>query len=158
MSLESLHIPSLVTYCPRITRICTTSPDMPQLQVALDWTPNTNHTGFYVARKKGFYQSSDLQITFLSPHTDDYKATPGSRCRSGQCAFAVTPSESVISSHTQQGAGGAPPLQARNLFRSHTADRASQASFPSTYGSVNMDFDALWLAISIGLCSHCLGF
>ena len=100
-----------------------TLPGMPQLQVALDWTPNTNHTGFYVARQRGFYQSSDLQVTFLSPHTDNYKATPGSRCRSGQCAFAVTPSESVISSHTQQDAGGAPPLQARILDRSHSADQ-----------------------------------
>ena len=88
---------------------------MPQLQVALDWTPNTNHTGFYVAREKGFYQASDLQVQFLSPHTDGYKSTPGSRCRSGQSAFAVTPSESVISSHTQQDSGGAPPLQAREL-------------------------------------------
>ena len=86
---------------------------MPDISVALDWTPNTNHTGLYLAREKGYYKAADLQVTFVSPHLDNYKATPGSRCRNGQCAFAVTPSESVISSHTQEDAGDAPPLQAR---------------------------------------------
>jgi ABC-type nitrate/sulfonate/bicarbonate transport system substrate-binding protein len=27
-----------------------------EMTLALDWTFNTNHTGFYVAQAKGFYQ------------------------------------------------------------------------------------------------------
>ena len=26
-----------------------------KVTVVLDWTPNTNHTGLYVAKEKGFY-------------------------------------------------------------------------------------------------------
>jgi ABC-type nitrate/sulfonate/bicarbonate transport system substrate-binding protein len=34
------------------------------VSVALDWTPNTNHTGIYVARRLGYYKAAgvDLQI------------------------------------------------------------------------------------------------
>ena len=30
------------------------------LRVALEWTPNTNHIGFYVARANGYYSESNL--------------------------------------------------------------------------------------------------
>jgi hypothetical protein len=29
-----------------------------KLSVALDWTPNTNHTGFYVAQAQGLYAAA----------------------------------------------------------------------------------------------------
>ena len=34
------------------------------VRLALDWTPNTNHTGFYVAAANGWYDEAgvDLQI------------------------------------------------------------------------------------------------
>jgi hypothetical protein len=50
---------------------------MAPITVALDWTPNTNHTGFYVARNKGFYKDAGLDVQILSPHQDEYKTTPG---------------------------------------------------------------------------------
>ena len=28
--------------------------------VALDWTPNTNHVGFFVAKAKGWYKDAGL--------------------------------------------------------------------------------------------------
>ncbi len=31
--------------------------------VVLDWTPNTNHTGLYVAKEKGFLKKRDLMLT-----------------------------------------------------------------------------------------------
>lgn len=33
--------------------------------VALDWTPNTNHTGMYVALRKGWYKDQGLDVTIL---------------------------------------------------------------------------------------------
>jgi ABC-type nitrate/sulfonate/bicarbonate transport system substrate-binding protein len=41
------------------------------LSLALDWTPNTNHTGIYVAQQKGWYkeQGIDLKILPYSPST-----------------------------------------------------------------------------------------
>ena len=36
------------------------------MKFALDWTPNTNHTGIYVAREKGFPYSWGFRLTPLS--------------------------------------------------------------------------------------------
>lgn len=32
---------------------------------ALDWTPNTNHTGLYVAQEKGYYKDAGLEVEIL---------------------------------------------------------------------------------------------
>ena len=37
--------------------------------VALDWTPNTNHIGLFVAQAKGFYEEAGLAVEIL-PYTD----------------------------------------------------------------------------------------
>ena len=70
-------------------------------QVALDWIPNTNHTGFYIAKARGFYKDAGLQVNLLSPHVDGYKTTPATRVAEGMATFAICPSESVISYHTR---------------------------------------------------------
>lgn len=33
----------------------------------LDWTPNTNHTGLYVAKEKGYFAEAGLDVTIQSP-------------------------------------------------------------------------------------------
>jgi len=33
----------------------------------LDWTPNTNHTGIYVAKEKGFYKDAGIDVEVLLP-------------------------------------------------------------------------------------------
>lgn len=35
--------------------------------VILDWTPNTNHTGFYAAQALGFYDEANLDVTIQQP-------------------------------------------------------------------------------------------
>lgn len=40
-----------------------------KVSVALDWTPNTNHIGLFVAREKGFYRAAGLAVDIL-PYTD----------------------------------------------------------------------------------------
>jgi ABC-type nitrate/sulfonate/bicarbonate transport system substrate-binding protein len=60
-------------------------------------------SGFYVARAKGFYKEAGLEVDLLSPHTDDYKATPASKVADGAATFACVPSESIISHHTWPG-------------------------------------------------------
>ncbi|MGE7370132.1 ABC transporter substrate-binding protein [Neorhizobium sp. NPDC001467] len=44
------------------------------VKVALDWTPNTNHIGLFVARDKGFYAEAGLQVEIL-PYTDTSAGT-----------------------------------------------------------------------------------
>lgn len=35
------------------------------ITVCLDWTPNTNHTGLYVAQKMGYYEEAGLEVEIL---------------------------------------------------------------------------------------------
>ena len=37
---------------------------------ALDWTPNTNHTGLYVAQAKGYYEELGLEVNIIQPTED----------------------------------------------------------------------------------------
>lgn len=38
-----------------------------KVTVALDWTPNTNHTGLYVAQEKGYFAENGLDVTIIQP-------------------------------------------------------------------------------------------
>ncbi len=49
-------------------------PELRDLRVALDWTPNTNHIGLYVAREKGFYADAGLDVEIL-PYGDTGSGT-----------------------------------------------------------------------------------
>ncbi|NLI13031.1 ABC transporter substrate-binding protein [Pelotomaculum propionicicum] len=47
-----------------------TGPKQEQLKkvtVLLDWTPNTNHTGVYVAQKRGYYKEQGLDVEIIQP-------------------------------------------------------------------------------------------
>jgi len=85
-----------------------TDRDMAAVTVALDWKPNTNHTGFYVARAKGYYADAGLDVTIRSPHVNGYTSTPGAHVADGSATFACCPSETVI--RWAAGRMGAPML------------------------------------------------
>ncbi len=38
-----------------------------KLKIVLDWTPNTNHTGLYVAQSKGYFAEQGLEAEILQP-------------------------------------------------------------------------------------------
>jgi NitT/TauT family transport system substrate-binding protein len=70
------------------------------MKLALDWTPNTNHTGIYVAQAKGYYDEVGVDLAIHSPADDDYETTPAKRVARGDATVAIAPSESAISYHT----------------------------------------------------------
>ena len=50
-----------------------------EVKLLLDWTPNTNHTGVYVALDKGWYADEGLDLTIIIPGEGDvYKAVAAS--------------------------------------------------------------------------------
>ncbi|MGB3143680.1 MAG: ABC transporter substrate-binding protein [Maribacter sp.] len=75
---------------------------MKKLKIALDWTANTNHTGFYVAQQKGFYREMGLDVEILTPDLDNYETTPAKKVELGKADFALCPFESVISYRTKK--------------------------------------------------------
>ena len=38
-----------------------------KVKLILDWTPNTNHTGFYVAKELGYYEDLGLDVEIIQP-------------------------------------------------------------------------------------------
>jgi ABC-type nitrate/sulfonate/bicarbonate transport system substrate-binding protein len=38
-----------------------------KVRIVLDWTPNTNHTGLYVARQKGYFEAAGLEVEIMQP-------------------------------------------------------------------------------------------
>ncbi|MEI7615783.1 MAG: ABC transporter substrate-binding protein, partial [Actinomycetota bacterium] len=41
--------------------------DLQKITVVLDWVPNTNHTGIYVARDKGYYAEEGFEVEIIQP-------------------------------------------------------------------------------------------
>lgn len=67
--------------------------------LALDWTPNTNHAGFFLAQAEGLYREAGIDVELRSP--DDVAATggltPARQVAAGTATLGVAPSESAIS-------------------------------------------------------------
>lgn len=74
---------------------------MKTLKLALDWTPNVNHIGFFVAQAKGFYKDYDIDLKIISPEADNYATTPAKKVEQGLADFALCPTESLISYQTK---------------------------------------------------------
>ena len=70
---------------------------MKKIKLALDWTPNINHIGFFVAKEKGFYEENDVKVEFLTPDLDDYIITPAKKVEMNISDFGLCPTESLIS-------------------------------------------------------------
>ena len=44
--------------------------ELKKVTLCLDWTPNTNHTGFYVAQAMGYYEENGLDVEIVQPPED----------------------------------------------------------------------------------------
>lgn len=67
------------------------------ITVVLDWTPNTNHTGLYVARDNGYYKEEGLNVTIVQPG----EAGADTMVATGNAQFGVSYQESVTLARTQ---------------------------------------------------------
>lgn len=65
------------------------------IRIALDWTPNTIHSGLFLAKEKGIYAKHHLNVELLPPDAQ-YTKTPAKRLESGEVDLAICPSESCI--------------------------------------------------------------
>ncbi len=48
----------------------TETKDLKKVTFVLDWTPNTNHTGLYVAEEKGYFKDAGLSVEIVQPPED----------------------------------------------------------------------------------------
>lgn len=59
--------------------------DVQEITMVLDWTPNTNHTGLYVAQSLGYFEEAGLNVTIIQPPEDG----AASMVASGQAQFGI---------------------------------------------------------------------
>ncbi|SDT60003.1 ABC transporter substrate-binding protein [Actinoplanes derwentensis] len=88
-----------------------------KVQIALDWTPNTNHTGLYVAKEKGYFAAHGLDVEIVQPGDAD----PSALVAADKIPFAISAQESL----TQARAEGAPLVSIAAVIQHNTSGFAS---------------------------------
>lgn len=120
---------------------------MEKLKIALDWTPNTNHTGLFVASAMGFYEELNLNLEIISPANDDYSVTPAKKLELNEVDLAVVPTESLFSlllkenkveakgiyAILQEDTSAIVTLKSSNINRPKDLDGKIYASFKARY-------------------------
>ncbi|SVC21216.1 uncharacterized protein METZ01_LOCUS274070, partial [marine metagenome] len=46
---------------------CNNSTEIVQVKLALDWYPNANHIGLYIAQEKGYFEDENLEVEIYTP-------------------------------------------------------------------------------------------
>src|SRR5262245_41663574 len=82
------------------------------VRLALDWTPNTNHTGFYVAQANGWYKDAGVDLKILPYGT----TAPEALIAAGQTECGISFQDAL----TFAAAGGAPIVSVMAILQ-HTA-------------------------------------
>ena len=68
-----------------------------KVTVLLDWFPNTNHTGLYVAQQQGYYQAEGLDVEIIQPPEGGQVQL----LAAGQGDFAISAQEEIIMARSQ---------------------------------------------------------
>ncbi|MCM3112324.1 ABC transporter substrate-binding protein [Lederbergia lenta] len=71
--------------------------ELKEISVVLDWTPNTNHTGLYVAKEKGFFKDEGLDVEIIMPG----EAGADQLVASAKSEFGVGYQESITEARVQ---------------------------------------------------------
>ncbi len=109
-----------LTGCAHQSQLTSPPPQHDKVIVLLDWFPNTNHTGLYVARDKGFFREQGLDVTLLQPE----EGSSSQLVAIGKADFAVSSQEGV----TQARAEGIPVVSIAAIIQHNTSAFASLKS------------------------------
>ena len=98
------------------------SGDPRTIRVALDWTPNTNHTGLYVAQQLGWFRDAGLNVEIL-PYN---QTSPDTLVANGAADFGI----SFQSSFTYSKAAGADITSVMAVLQHWATEIAVRADRP----------------------------
>lgn len=102
---------------------CTSQPtteeesELKKVTVVLDWTPNTNHTGLYVARDNGYFKDAGLDVQIIQPGESGAEQMVAS----GRADFGVSSQEAVTSARVE----GIPIVATAAIIQHNTSAFAS---------------------------------
>ena len=72
--------------------------DLTPVTLMLDWVPNTNHTGIYVALENGWYAEEGLQVEVVQPSEG---STPVQVAAAGKADFAISYQEEATNARVE---------------------------------------------------------
>lgn len=105
--------------CTTVTPSPTTAPLTP-VTLMLDWVPNTNHTGFFVAQEKGYFAEAGLEVQIIQPgEVLAEQAVVG-----GAADFGLSFQEQVTLARADEGA---PLVSLAAILQSNTSGFATRA-------------------------------
>ena len=85
--------------------------------VVLDWTPNTNHTGLYVAKEKGYFKDNGLNVEIITPGESSADALVAA----GKAEFGISYQENITQARTE----GIPLVSIAAIIQHNTSGFAS---------------------------------
>ncbi|MFC4598858.1 ABC transporter substrate-binding protein [Cohnella hongkongensis] len=91
--------------------------ELKEATLVLDWTPNTNHTGLYVARDLGLWEKHGLKVELILPP----EAGASALVANGKAEFGVGAQESMILAREQ----GLPLVSIAPIIQHNTSGFAS---------------------------------
>jgi ABC-type nitrate/sulfonate/bicarbonate transport system substrate-binding protein len=119
--------------------------------IMLDWVPNTNHTGIFVAEAEGYFEEAGLDVEIIQPG----EVYPEAAVVSGAADFGISHQEMV----TLARADGAPVVSIAAILQHNTSGFAAAArlnvSSPSDfeglrYGAWGSPFEEPTLKVLMG--------
>ncbi len=93
---------------------------MTKVTFMLDWTPNTNHAGIFIAKEKGYYKDAGIDINIVEPGSGGVDQVVGA----GTADFGISVQESVIPARAQ----GVPVVSIAAILQHNTSSLISLAS------------------------------
>ncbi|GCF07736.1 ABC transporter substrate-binding protein [Dictyobacter arantiisoli] len=91
------------------------------VRLALDWTPNTNHTGIYVAQHEGWYQQAGIKLVIL-PYSQN--VSPDTMVSTGKADVGISSTESIVA----DAAVGQPVVSIAAILQHNTSSLAVLAN------------------------------
>ncbi|MFJ7978250.1 ABC transporter substrate-binding protein [Peribacillus sp. JNUCC 23] len=88
-----------------------------KVTLVLDWTPNTNHTGLYVAKEKGYFEEEGLDVEIIMPG----EAGADQLVAAGKAEFGIGYQESLTEARVQ----GVPLVSIAAIIQHNTSGFAS---------------------------------
>ncbi len=91
--------------------------ELEKVIVTLDWTPNTNHTGLYVAQELGYFADEGLEVQIMQPG----QAITDQVVAAGNSHFGISYQENVIRARSE----GIPIVSVAAVIQHNTSGFAS---------------------------------
>ncbi len=95
----------------------TNDDELLEATIVLDWVPNTNHTGIYVAQANGYFAEEGLDVTIIEPALEGAEQMVAS----GQAHFGISSQDNVTVARSTD----IPVISLAAIIQEHTSGFAS---------------------------------